>query len=262
MMDLASIPWSALAPFIVIGFLAQLVDGTFGAAFGLVSRTLLVFAGVPPVAASSATHTAESFTSGISGLSHAVQRNVDWPLFARLVIPGILGGLAGVWVLTLADLEILQPILLVYMAAIGVYLIWRAPRRPRAYRRMKFVRSLALAGGFLDATGGGWGPVVTGSLLAQGATPRMAIGTVNAAEFFVTATVFAGFIGSVGVETVTVATSGLLVGGVVAAPLSAFLTKVIPSRKLMQLAGLVLLGASLYGMTALVFGQGPAFPRF
>jgi len=262
MIDFAAIPWSSLAPFIAIGFVAQLVDGTFGSAFGMVSRTLLVLLGVPPVAASTATHSVESFTSGVSGLSHAVQRNVDWPLFARIVVPGIVGGLLGVWVLTFADMEILQPILLVYMAAIGVYLIWRGPRRPQTFRRMKFVRSLGFAGGFLDASGGGWGPVVSGSLLAQGMTPRTAIGTANAAEFFVTVTILAAFIGSIGVDAFTTIASGLLIGGIAAAPFAAFLTKIIAPRRLMQLAGLVLLCAGLGGMIALMFGRAPAFPFF
>jgi uncharacterized membrane protein YfcA len=135
-MDLASIPWADLAPFIVIGFLAQLVDSALGMAFGVVSNSLLVMLGLPPMAASAATHTVESFTSGASGLGHAIQRNVDWPLFARLVVPGIVGGLAGVWLLTIVHIDIARPILLVYMAAIGAYLLWRGARRPVACGRL------------------------------------------------------------------------------------------------------------------------------
>src|SRR5690606_16967614 len=115
-----------------------------------------------------------------------------------------------------------------------------------------FVRSLGFAGGVLDASGAGWGPVVAGSLLAQGMTPRMAIGTASAAEFFVTVTILAAFVGSVGVGAVTPAILGLLIGGVAAAPLSAFLVKAIAPRKLMQLAGCVLLGTGLYGMVTLM----------
>lgn len=262
MIDLAALPWSALLPFIIVGFVAQLVDGTCGAAFGLVSRAILVLIGVPPVAASAATHGVESFTSGVSGLAHAMQRNVDWSLFARLVVPGVIGGLLGVWVLTFADLAILQPVLVVYMAAIGAYLVWRAPRRPQTYRRIKFTRSLGLFGGFLDASGGGWGPVVAGGLLAQGTNPRQAIGTANAAEFFVTVTILAAFLGTMDFEMFTGAVAGLLIGGTAAAPLSAFLVRAIAPRVLTRLTGFVLLGASLYGIIVLMFENVAAFPRF
>jgi uncharacterized membrane protein YfcA len=263
MIDFAAISWIDLAPFIAIGFCAQLVDSALGMAFGVVSNALLLMLGLPPVAASAATHSVESFTSGASGLGHAAQRNVDWPLFARLVVPGILGGLAGVWALTIADLAIARPVVLVYMTAIGAYLIWRAPRRPQAYRRMRLVGSVGLVGGFLDAAGGGgWGPVVTGNLLAQGMTPRMAIGTANAAEFFVTVTVLAAFIGTLGLESFTIAASGLLIGGLVAAPLGAWLTRRIAPRLLMQLVGMVFVLGALYGFIALMFEPVPAFPRF
>lgn len=262
-MDLSLIPWVDLAPFIAIGFLAQLVDGTLGMAFGVFSNALLVMIGVPPVAATAAIHTAESFTSGASGLSHVVQRNVDWPLFARLVVPGVVGGIIGVWVLTMIDADIMKPVVLVYLAAIGAYLIWRGPRRPQAYRRMRLVGPLGLVGGFLDASGGGgWGPLVTGNLLAQGMTPRMAIGTVNASEFFVTVTVLAALIGALGLESFTIAASGLLVGGIAAAPLGAYLASRIPPKPLMQLVGAVLIATSFYGLVALMFEPIPAFPRF
>jgi len=259
--DPSSIPWSLLAPFILIGFAAQLVDGTTGSAFGFVSRTMLVFLGVPPVAATAASHSVESFTSGISGLSHAIKGNVDWPLFARLVVPGIIGGVLGVWLLAVVDLAIMQPALLIYMAALGVYLVWRGPRRPQTFRRMRYVRSCGLAGGFLDASGGGWGPVVSGSLLAQGMTPRMAIGTVNAVEFFVTVTILASLIGSIGAEIFTLISAGLLIGGVLAAPLGAYLAKTIAPRLLVQMAGCVMVGASFYGLLALTFDGLPGLPR-
>jgi len=262
-MDMAALPWADLAPFILIGLLAQIVDSALGMAFGVVASSLLVMLGMPPMAASAATHTVEGFTSGTSGLAHALQRNVDWPLFARLAVPGILGGLLGVWTLTLVSTELARPVVLVYLAAVGIYLIWRAPRRPQAYRRMRFVGPLGLVGGFLDASGGGgWGPVITGNLLAQGMTPRMAIGTVNAAEFFVTVTVLAAFIGTLGMASFTLAASGLLIGGVVAAPLSAWLTGRLSPKLLLQLVGVVLIAISLWGFAALMFGPVPAFPRF
>ncbi|WP_159987311.1 sulfite exporter TauE/SafE family protein, partial [Novosphingobium sp. 18052] len=154
MIDLSAIPWADLAPFIIAGFLAQLVDSALGMAFGVIANSLLVVLGLPPATASSVTHTVESFTSGVSGISHALQRNVDWPLFARLVVPGIAGGLTGVWALTHLHLDFVRPVVLVYLAAVGIYLIWRGARRAQAYRRMRMVGPLGLVAGFLDSFGG------------------------------------------------------------------------------------------------------------
>jgi uncharacterized membrane protein YfcA len=261
-MDLSAIPWGELAPFIAIGLLAQAVDSAFGLAFGVLSNLLLVLFGLPPLGASAATRSVESFTSGASGMAHVLQRNVDWPLFARLVVPGILGGVVGVWMLLLLKGDVLRPVLLVYLIALGVYLLWRAPRRPQAFRRMRLVGPLGLLGGFFDASGGGgWGPLVTGNLLAQGMTPRMAIGTTNAAEFFVTVTVLATFIGTLGLETFGTAATGLLIGGVVAAPLGAWVTRRAPPKALLQIVGVVLVGTSIWGFAALMFDPLPVFPR-
>jgi len=263
MMDLAAIPWAHLAPFILIGFLAQAVGSALGMGFGVISNSLLVMLGLPPVAASVAIHTVEGFTSGTSGLAHAAQGNVDWPLFARLVVPGIVGGLIGVWTLGIVHVEGARPVVLVYLAAVGVYLIWRAPRRPVAYRRMRFVGPLSLVGGFLDASGrGGWNAIVIAGLLAQGMTPRMAIGTVNAAGFFVTMTVLATFIGTLGLASFTLAASGLLTGGLAGASLGAWLTRYIPPKPLMQLVGITLAAISFWGFLGLMFGPVPVFPRF
>lgn len=263
MPDLAWIPWSELAPFIVIGFLAQLIDGTLGMAFGVFSNSLLVFMGLPPAAASVAVRTAESFASGLSGLCHGMQRNIDWSLFARLVVPGIVGGFMGVWALFKIHPDVIRPIMLAYLAAVGAYLLWRGASRPQTYRRLRLVGSLGFVGGFLDASGGGgWGPLVTGNLLAQGATPRTAIGTANAAEFFVTVTVLVAFIGELGLQSITIAASGLLIGGVVASPLGAYLTKRIPPKPLIKMVGILLLLIGFYGLLGVIFQAIPIFPRF
>ncbi len=262
-MDLAAIPWADLAPFIVIGFLAQLVDSALGMAFGVISSSLLVMIGIPPVAASATTHTVEGFTSGTSGLAHALRGNVDWPLFTRLVIPGIVGGLLGVWLVGMISTEIARPVMLVYLVVIGVYLIWRAPRRPQTYRRMRGVGPLALIGGIFDVSGGGgWGPIVTGNLLAQGMTPRIVVGTVNAAEFFVTVTVLSAFIGNFGPALFTIAASGLLLGGIVAAPAGAWLTGRISPQLLLKLVGTVLIIISFWGFLALMFEPTAIYSRF
>lgn len=240
-----------LLPFILIGFGAQLVDGALGMAFGVISSTMLISVGVTPAAASASVHVVESFTTGISGISHALMKNIDWRLLARIAIPGMIGGVCGAYLL--ADVipdTIARPIVMAYLTLIGFYLLWRGIRyHHRRERTPKVVEPLGLAGGFLDAAGGGgWGPVVTSNLLAQGANPRKTIGTVNTAEFFVTVTISATFILTLGWEDFTSAVLGLLIGGILAAPLGAVLAKRLPARTLMILVGTVLTLTSLYGI--------------
>ncbi len=249
MIDLSGFGLADILPFIAIGFAAQLVDGALGMAFGVISSTLLISMGVPPAAASAGVHTAESFTTAASGISHVVHRNVDWKLFVRLVIPGMIGGVIGAYALTQVDAEVARPLVLSYLGAIAVYLIWRGLHFPPADRRPKWVAPLGLAGGFLDAAGGGgWGPVVTSNLLLQGTNPRKTIGTVNTAEFFLTVTISATFIAALGWEVFTIATVGLLLGGVAAAPLGALVAKKVPAKQLLILVGCVLLITSAYGI--------------
>ena len=248
MLDLSAFSVTDLLPFIAVGFTAQLIDGALGMAFGVISTTLLVSIGVPPAAASAGVHTVECFTTGVSGASHVLHRNVDWRLFGRLVVPGIIGGVLGAYVLTQVDASVARPAVLAYLAAIGVYLIWRGYHYPPAEKDPKVVAPLGLVGGFLDAAGGGGGPVVTSNLLIQGASPRRVIGTVNTAEFFLTVTISATFIAALGWEAFTVATVGLLIGGVAAAPLGAFAAKRVSSKLLLVMVGTVLTITSLYGI--------------
>ncbi|HEX8193666.1 MAG TPA: sulfite exporter TauE/SafE family protein [Allosphingosinicella sp.] len=238
-----------LAPFIAIGFAAQLVDGALGMAFGVISSTLLISMGVPPAAASAGVHTVETFTTAASGVSHVLHRNVDWRLFSRLVIPGVIGGVLGAYVLTQIHADSARPLVLAYLSLIALYLIWRGFSFPPAEKRPRWVAPLGFAGGFLDAAGGGgWGPVVTSNLLVQGSDPRKTIGTVNTAEFFLTVTISATFIAALGWAAFTTATIGLLIGGVLAAPLGAVMAKKVPAKHLLILVGAVLLITSLYGI--------------
>jgi len=169
--DFGSIGVAEITSFIAVGFVAQLIDGALGMAFGVISTTLLVSLGVPPAAASAGVHVAETFTTAASGTSHIYHRNVDWRLFGRLAIPGVIGGVLGAYVLTQVSAEAARPIVLTYLAGIGVYLVWRGIHFPPTHKAPRVVEPLGLAGGFLDAAGGGgWGPVVTGNLLVQGAS--------------------------------------------------------------------------------------------
>ena len=229
---------SALLPFILIGFAAQMVDGALGMAFGQISSTLLVSIGVPPAAASAGVHTAETFTTAVSGISHVAHRNVDWRLFFRIVVPGVIGGIAGAYLLTQIKADVAKPFVLTYLTALGVYLFYRGVMHRHTERQPKVIAPLGLAGGFLDAAGGGgWGAIVTSNLLVQGSNPRKTIGTVNTAEFFLTITISATFIVALGWEAFTTATLGLLIGGVLAAPFGAIIAKRVNPDVLLTFVG-------------------------
>jgi hypothetical protein len=244
---------SALLIFALIGFAAQLIDGALGMAFGQISSTILISIGIPPAVASAGVHTAETFTTAVSGISHVAHKNVDWRLFFRIVIPGVIGGVLGAYVLTQVSAAAAKPIVLTYLTALGLYLFYRGIMHRHTERRPRVVSPLGLAGGFLDAAGGGgWGAVVTGNLLVQGASPRKVIGTVSTVEFFVTVTVSATFIAALGVSAFTVATVGLLIGGMAAAPLGAFLAARVPAKPLMIAVGIILTLTSAYGVLSSV----------
>lgn len=238
-----------LLPFIAVGFLAQLVDGALGMAFGVISTTLFVTLGVPPAAASAGVHTVECFTTGVSGISHIFHKNVDWKMLVRLALPGVIGAILGAYVLTQVDATTVKPFVLSYLAGIGIYLIWRGLSVPAEHRPPKVIEPLGLVGGFLDAAGGGgWGPVVTGNLLVQGAEPRRTIGTVNTAEFLVTVSASITFILSMGLQAFSAATLGLLIGGVAAAPIAAAVARRARAKVLLVLVGIVLTITSAYGI--------------
>lgn len=250
----AGITLAEMLPYVAVGFAAQLVDGALGMAFGVISSTLLVSVlGIPPATASAGVHLVETMTTGVSGLSHVLHRNVNWRLFARLLIPGMVGGVLGAYVLTSLDAAVTRPFVMAYLSAIGLYLLFRAIRFPPRQREPKIVEPLGLAGGFLDAAGGGgWGPVVTSNLLVQGAQPRTTIGTVNTTEFFLTLTISATFLFHIGTQGFTPAfwhpVLGLLIGGVVAAPFGAMFAKRMPVRLLLSLVGVVLTATSAFSL--------------
>ena len=240
---------SALLIFACIGFAAQLVDGALGMAFGQISSTILISIGVPPAAASAGVHTAETFTTAVSAVSHVAHRNVDWSLFFRLAIPGVVGGVLGAYILTTIDASVAKPFVLVYLTALGLYLFYRGVMHRHTERTPKIVSPLGLVGGFLDAAGGGgWGGIVTSNLLVQGSNPRKTIGTVNTAEFFVTVTIAGTFLAALGWQAVTTATVGLLIGGVSAAPFGAWIAKRVNADTLLTFVGALLTAVSCFGL--------------
>ena len=249
-MDFGSFDLAALLPFIAIGFAAQLVDGALGMAFGVISNTLLVgMLGVPPALASQRVHVVECFTTGVSGISHLLHGNIDKVLFFRLLIPGVIGGVTGAYLLSSLDASLVKPFVLLYLAGIGVYLLVRGILYPPKIREAKFVTPLGLVGGFLDAAGGGgWGPVVTSNLLIQGAEPRKVVGTVNSVEFFLTLAISATFIFHLGIADLAGATLGFLIGGLAAAPLGAWAAKHLSPKFMLIMVGTVLTLTSVYGV--------------
>jgi uncharacterized protein len=236
-----------------IGIFAQLIDGAMGMAYGITATSLLLATGVPPVAATAAVHISEVFTTGTSGLAHWRMGNVNAQLFRRLVIPGVIGAVCGVLLVTSIDGQALRPWVSGYLLLMGLCLLYRAfrlkhPKPTPADGSKRQLFPLAFTGAFVDSVGGGgWGPVVTSTLLGSGREPRTTIGSVNSAEFFITLASGFSFALLVGI-THWEAIAGLICGGMLAAPFAAQLTRKIPMRPMMILVGVLVVGLSAWGL--------------
>jgi uncharacterized membrane protein YfcA len=238
-----------------VGFAAQMVDGALGMAFGLVSTSILLSFGVPPANASALVHTAEIFTTGASGASHVVAGNVDKRLFLRLVPFGILGGVIGATVLSSIDGDTIKPFVVTYLAVVGCYVLYRVfvPPTPRE-DVPRSTPLLGAVGGFLDASGGGgWGPIVTSTLIGGGMAPRPVVGTVSLTEFFVTLSISAAFVFHLGWSELE-GVLGLITGGVIAAPFAGLAVRFAPTRVLAGLVGVLVLILAAYDGYKLVSG--------
>ncbi len=238
--------WEDLLLFVAVGFAAQMVDGAIGMAYGVTSSSVMLSLGIPPATTSACVHAAETFTTAVSGASHWKFGNVDRKLLLRLALPGMVGGALGAYVLTNLDGEVIKPYISGYLLLIGVFIVWKAlTSRVSEGAEPSRVAPLGFIGGLLDSMGGGgWGPIVTSTLIGQGTTPRYAIGSVNLAEFFVTFVISATFIATIGLELWPIIT-GLIIGGVIAAPFAAYATKMLPDKALMILVGCVVAILSL-----------------
>ncbi|WP_140937366.1 sulfite exporter TauE/SafE family protein [Sphingobacterium lumbrici] len=236
--------------FIVVGFVAQLIDGALGMAYGVSCTSLLLWFGIPPKFASASVHTSEIFTTGVSGLSHIRFKNIDKKLFFQIVITGSIGAVIGAYLLAdMLDGNIIKPYISVYLLGLGLYLLFKAfKKKSNAGKKIKNASVLAFLGGLLDAIGGGgWGPIVTSNLLSQGKSPRESIGTVNTAEFFVTYFATAVFIFVLGVQHLEIVL-GLIIGGVIAAPVGAYVASRVNQRILLVLVGLLVVLTSSWGI--------------
>jgi uncharacterized membrane protein YfcA len=238
--------WEDLLLFVAVGFAAQMVDGAIGMAYGVTSSSVLLSLGVPPATTSACVHAAETFTTAVSGASHWKFGNVDRKILLRLALPGMIGGAIGAYVLTNLDGDVIKPYISGYLLLLGVFIVWKAlTSRVSQGTEPSRVAPLGFIGGLLDSMGGGgWGPIVTTSLIGQGTTPRYAIGSVNLAEFFVTLTISATFIATIGLDLWPTIV-GLIIGGVIAAPFAAYATKMLPDKALMILVGCVVVILSL-----------------
>lgn len=234
--------------FLLVGFVAQSIDGALGMAYGVSSNSILLGIGIPPASASAWVHFAQVFTSLASGISHWKLGNVDWKLAKKLLIPGVFGSVLGAFLLSNVDGNLVKPVIALYLLIMG-FVILRKARK--SYHAAKFNREsrslpvLAVSGGFADAVGGGgWGPIVNSTLLSKGKIARYAIGTGNFVEFFVSlasASTFLFFVKELSLAPVL----GLILGGIVAAPFAAYICKLIKPKYLMIAVGVLIILLSI-----------------
>lgn len=243
--------------FAAVGFAAQVVDGALGMAYGVVCSTVLLSLGVPPATSSASVHASKVFTGAASALSHLGHRNVDFKILVPLAIAGMIGGIGGTLLLTSIEGAVVKPYVIAWLGVMGLVILYRAWRGVTP-RTVPFRRPVPLGfvGGALDAMGGGgWGPTVTTTLVGSGTPPRQAIGTSNTAEFFVAVAVSSAFVFALltghwrdaeALEGHAWAVGGLVFGGVVAAPLAGWITKLLPAAGLTWIVGLLVCGLALF----------------
>ncbi|GAB2569451.1 sulfite exporter TauE/SafE family protein [Spirosoma areae] len=237
--------------FILAGFVAQMIDGALGMAYGVTATTFLTSVGISPVFATASVHSSEIFTSGVSGYMHLKFGNVNSRLFKVVLIPGVVGAALGAFLITkLADLEVvatyLGPAISVYTAILGILILRKALAKRIKKKPVRRIGLLAWFGGFVDAIGGGgWGPIVNSTLIASGRHPRYTIGSVNLAEFFVSFASSVVFALYAGLENYGMVILGLILGGMIAAPIAARLSQKLPVKTMMILVGIVVILVSL-----------------
>jgi len=242
-----------LLVFFAIGVFAQLVDGTLGMGYGATSTSFLLAYGVPPVVSSTGVHVAEMFTTGASAISHHKFGNINKKLVKNLLIPGVLGSITGAYLLSdVIDGDFIKPFIAVYMIVLAIIIIKKALKKNIIKKKTKKLGILAAFGGFMDSVGGGgWGPIVTSTLLGRGRNPRYTIGSVNAAEFavsFASGITFMLFGGIHGWQVII----GLILGGVIAAPLAAYLVNKIKRKPMMVAVGILIILLSLKTLSKLL----------
>ncbi len=240
--------------FIIVGFIAQMIDGALGMAYGVSSNSFLLSLGLPPATASQTVHLAEVVTTAVSGAFHFHFGNVRKDLLLKLLVPGVIGAVAGAYLLVSIDGNVIKPYINMYLLVMGLIIIRKALVKNGAENHITtWIAPLGAVGGFFDAVGGGgWGPIVTTTLVARGNNPRKSIGSVNASEFFVTLAQSIVFLITLGLSDWHMV-AGLLIGGVIAAPLAAYLANKLPARALMIMVGLLICFLSLRTLYQIYF---------
>jgi Predicted permeases len=236
--------WHDFLLIVLVGFLAQMIDGALGMAYGVSSTTFLTtVVGIPAKIASASVHTAEVFTTFVSGVSHWKMKNVDLKIFKKLVIPGVIGGAIGAYVLVIAPPKIMSVIVSIYLLVMGIVVLVRGILKvTKSALTGNGIIPVGFLGGYFDAIGGGgWGPIVTSTMIASGHPPRYTIGSVNTAEFFVTLVQVSIFTFLIGVGDYWQYIVGLAIGGVIAAPFAAFICKKTNPKKLMVVVGILII---------------------
>jgi uncharacterized protein len=230
-----------------IGFLAQIVDGALGMAYGVLTNAALLATGMAPAQASAIVHTAEVFTTAGSAASHIYHRNVDWRLVLRVGVAGVVGAVLGAWVLSNIDARWGRPFIAAYLLIMGVVILTRAKRHiPPREAPFRWGPPVGLAGGFLDASGGGgWGPIVTSTLVGSGHAPRTTVGSVNTSEFLVTTAAATTFFVELGMVSLG-QLAALVIGGLIAAPFGGWVVRHVQVYVLMTMVGLLVIALSLW----------------
>jgi len=255
-----------------VGFVAQLIDGSLGMAYGITSNTILLSLGVPPIASSASIHTAEIVTAGAEGVAHLRAGNVDRGVLKYLIIPGVAGAMIGAYLLTSIPGNFIMPFISVYLFIMGFLMIEKAfEKRPLIIKTLIYFRDklmharserwgrklspFGLLGGILDSVGGGgWGPLITLTLFFRGENLRKAIGSVILSEFFVAVAASVALLAALRLEywqTIV----GLIVGGLLAVPLGPYLTKRLPYKPLMIFVGLLVMILSLKNLSSFFVAQ-------
>lgn len=240
------------ALFVAVGFFAQLIDGAIGMGYGVIATSVLVATGMPPALASAAVHVTKIPTGIASGLSHWKFGNVDWTLCRRLILPGVIGGIIGASAISLMPLQLIRPLAAFYLGFMGILVILRAVRwhgrdEPAAARKRR-PGIIGLLGGLFDSFGGGWGPIVTTSLIMQQTEPRKAVGSANTAEPVVAAiqaAVFSFWLGAATLSTIGSTALAIMTGALFAAPIAAFLVNRLPGRLIAGAVGTVLIAINI-----------------
>ena len=246
--------------YVALGFVAQLVDGALGMAYGLIATSFLLASGTPPALASASVHTAEIVTTGLAGASHVWNRNIDWSLFKRLAPAGIAGGVLGAYVLVGLPENAIKAFVTIYLIGMAFLIARRIllGEKERETSKAQRERSaptvpLGVSGGFFDAIGGGgWGPIVTSTLIARGDHPRQSIGSVSLSEFFVTLSISLALLTALDLSQYAWVVLGLIIGGALAAPLAGVLSRVLPPRMLMIMVAVIVAALAAYSLVRLV----------